>query len=401
MQRVAPPIQGRLSERETVAVLFGVLFLATVDNSLLISLLPRIELELGVAIQRLGWIFSAYALAAALSNLVVGPLTDRWGRIGFLRLAVMAFVALGIATYLSRGFEQLLILRTLNGAAGGAVSTCAVSLVGDAFPYRRRGRIMGMVLSAYFVALIVGVPGGVTVSEYWGWRSVFLANGGLALVLSIWLLRRFSLDRRPQPLPAAGLFTVYRKLLKGRQIWAALAVSFATSGATLSVLTFVSGLGITPRQISWLFLITGLAALVGSPLAGLWSDRLGKRTVFLVANTLMAFPLLFLTRVPWGWGLVTLFFVISLLVASRQTALQTLQTELIPDSRRGAFLGLRNGCSQLGIASSVFVAGQLYVGWGYAGVTVFAALLTLLASGLLLLAVTGPLGSGRANPHSI
>ena len=208
MQRVAPPIQGRLSERETVAVLFGVLFLATVDNSLLISLLPRIELELGVAIQRLGWIFSAYALAAALSNLVVGPLTDRWGRIGFLRLAVMAFVALGIATYLSRGFEQLLILRTLNGAAGGAVSTCAVSLVGDAFPYRRRGRIMGMVLSAYFVALIVGVPGGVTVAEYWGWRSVFLANGGLALVLSIWLLRRFSLDRRPQPLPPRG--SVYR-----------------------------------------------------------------------------------------------------------------------------------------------------------------------------------------------
>lgn len=401
MWKVIPPVQGRLSERETVVVLFGVLFLATVDNSLLISLLPRIELELGVPIQRLGWIFSAYALAAALFNLVVGPLTDRWGRIGFLRLAVGAFLVFGIATYLSRGFEQLLILRTLNGAAGGAVSTCAVALVGDAFPYRRRGRVMGTVLSAYFGALVLGVPVGVTVAEYWGWRSVFLANGGLALVLLIWLLRRFSLDLRPQPLPSAHILTVYRQLLKGWQIRGALAVSFATSGATLAVLTFVSGLGITPRQISWLFLITGLAALVGSPLAGLCSDRLGNRMVFLVTNTAMAFPLLVLARVPWGWGLVALFFLISLLVASRQTALQTLQTELISESRRGAFLGLRNGCSQLGISCSVFVAGQLYAGLGYAGVTVFAALLTLLASGLLFLAVTGPLGSGRADPYSV
>ncbi|HLV00141.1 MAG TPA: MFS transporter, partial [Acidobacteriota bacterium] len=68
-----------------LATLFGVLFLASVDNQLLIPLLPLLSDDLSVSLQRLGWLFSIYALSAALFNLFLGPLTDRYGRVIFLR----------------------------------------------------------------------------------------------------------------------------------------------------------------------------------------------------------------------------------------------------------------------------------------------------------------------------
>ena len=89
-----------------------------------------------------------------------------------------------------------------------------------------------------------------------------------------------------------------------------------------------------------------------------------------------------LTHLPWGILLTIGFFMISLSVVFRQTALHTLQTELIDSKERGSFMALRNSFSQLGISVSVFFAGYLYSSFGYGAVTALAAFLTLLASGI-------------------
>jgi putative MFS transporter len=161
-------------------------------------------------------------------------------------------------------------------------------------------------------------------------------------------------------------------------------------------LTFISeyldqSFGLSPLQISWLFMTAGVAAAVGSPISGWISDRFTKRKVFLAANTLLVVPLLALDRVGWGVPLIGLFFVISLCISFRQTALHTLQTELVQGGERGTFLALRNACSQLGISISVLVAGNLYSQVGYRGVTVWAALLTLFSSTILYFLIEEPM----------
>jgi len=171
--------------------------------------------------------------------------------------------------------------------------------------------------------------------------------------------------------------------------------SFGVSGATLAFLTFIPDylngqFGLQPVQISWLFVTAGVAAALASPVSGWLSDRFTKKKVFLVANTLLALPLLALNQLPWGGRLFGIFFLISLCVSFRQTALQTLQTELVLTERRGSFIALRNGCSQLGIAVSVLVSGTLYSTMGYGGVTAWAALLTLLSSLIFYWAVQEP-----------
>ncbi|MCH8320527.1 MAG: MFS transporter, partial [Acidobacteria bacterium] len=101
--------------------------------------------------------------------------------------------------------------------------------------------------------------------------------------------------------------------------------------------------------------------------------------------------LLTLDRLGWGIPLIGLFFLISLCISFRQTALQTLQTELVQGPERSSFLALRNASSQLGISISVLVAGNLYSQIGYRGVTMWAALLTLVSSTILYFLIEEPM----------
>jgi predicted MFS family arabinose efflux permease len=140
-------------------------------------------------------------------------------------------------------------------------------------------------------------------------------------------------------------------------------------------------------EIASVFLIAGVAAVVASPFGGWLSDRITKRKVFLVSNTLLVFPLLLVDRVEVGFQFLAVVFLVSLGIAFRQTALQTLQTGLISIENRGSFLALRNCFSQIGISVAVLVGGYLYATHGYRGVTVLAAGLTLLGSAVMFLLV--------------
>jgi len=210
-------------------VLFGTLFLASVDNQLLIPLLPRLSTEFGRTIAEMSWLFSVYALSAALFNLFFGPLTDRYGRVPFLRLGLALFGLLALLTARSGSYGDLFWLRAGNGLAAGLLSTCTASFIGDYFPYERRGRVMGIVLSSYFAALIFGVPLSSFVAQSWGWRTVFLLSSGIAVLLfaGSWLF----VPREPS-MPRRTLQQVrrsYASLLGDRTTGSALLVSFGIS----------------------------------------------------------------------------------------------------------------------------------------------------------------------------
>ncbi|HLV00619.1 MAG TPA: MFS transporter, partial [Acidobacteriota bacterium] len=303
------------------------------------------------------------------------------------------------------GFGELLWLRGGTGLLAGLLSTCTASFVGDFFPYHRRGSMMGAVLSSYFAALILGVPIGAWLAQAAGWRSVFLlsaATAGLILVASLLALPSDSQGRQLAP---RGASERYRELLKNRQALAALLVSFLVSGGTLSFLTYIAGhlnqaFALSPVEISSVFLIAGLASALASPLSGWFSDRWTKRAVFLWTNSALVIPLIALPYLDWDIPLFLLFFAIGLCIAFRQTALQTLQTQLAVLELRGSYLALRNTFSQLGISFSVFIAGFLYDGPGYTAVVLWAAALTLLASLLLYRWVEEPDPEGAVREYN-
>ena len=252
---------------------------------------------------------------------------------------------------------------------------------------------MGIVLSSYFAALILGLPLGTWIAEGWHWRTVFFCSGTLACAL---MLVSLGLPRQAASHRSEGVhFKIYLDFLRRGDTRAALVVSFVVAGGTLAFLVFLSNylnqsFGLSPFQISWVFLTAGIAAFLGSLISGWASDRWSKRRVFLVFNSLFALALLGIHQFAWGVALMLLFFFISLCVSFRQTALHTLQTELVSEQRRGAYLALRNSASQLGIAVFVLVAGSLNRQLGFGGVTALVALSAVASSLLFFRAIREP-----------
>jgi len=365
-----------------IPILFLALFLASVENQLLIPLLPLLSRQFAISMKVAGWLFSVYALSAAVFTFLLGSLLDRFGRVKFLTIGLALLTAASFFLSQASSIQQVFLLRAISGAASGLSSAAIAGLVGDYFPYERRGRVMGIILSSYFAALILGIPAGAWLAEEWNWRIPFFAfsfAAGLLFLLALTVLPQLKTYTNN---PALEQPRSYWEILSNLGPVSALFASLLISGGTVSFMAFMSvyldsNFGLSTVEISKIFLIAGLAAIVSSPFSGWMSDRFSKRGVFLVTNSFLAIPLLLITFLAWGWEYYLLLFLISVAVSFRQTALQTLQTELVPFHSRGSYLALRNCFSQLGISIATFFSAILYGSFGYMWVTIFSAVLMI------------------------
>lgn len=379
-----------------VVNLFLLLFLGLADNQMIAALLPTLTSSLHITISKAGLLVVVYSVTAAVSSFVSGTLSDHHGRRVFLLGGVTLFAIASAAASFSQTFPQLLGLRMLTGFAAGTISTCSIAYAGDGFPYEVRGKAIGLISSAYFIAPILGVPLAAQIASHFGWQKSFLFFACLAVAVfasSLTLEKdaplRFSDDKLRATMHS------FRTFLSRRDIVAALAVAFLVSGGLVGFLTYIgqwlnNHFGLSTGSIGWVFMLGGVVAVAGAPLGGILSDRWGKRNMSIASNVLLAVAI---GLVPlFSWGILLLVFVglTSLGAALRQGPLTALMTELVPTEQRGAFIALRNISSQCGIGSVVFVSGFLFEHHGYASVTTLCAIMTAVVAILLLTHIAEP-----------
>ena len=137
-------------------------------------------------------------------------------------------------------------------------------------------------------------------------------------------------------------------------------------------------------------MLGGVMALGSAPAGGIVSDRLGKRSVAIVSNVILAFAVAAIPFFSWGFWLLAVFSVASMGAAFRQGPLTALITELVPSTQRGAFIALRNIFSQTGIGTAAVVGGFLFERHGYAAVTTLCAAMTGVVALLLFTHIVEP-----------
>ena len=147
-------------------------------------------------------------------------------------------------------------------------------------------------------------------------------------------------------------------------------------------------------------MLGGLVAVGSAPLGGIISDRIGKRSVAIVSNIILALAVVLIPLFSWGFWLLAVFSVASLGAAFRQGPLTALITELVPSTQRGAFIALRNIFSQTGIGIAAFVGGLLYERHGYGAVTTLCAVMTGLVALLLATHIVEPQPTQRSQEKS-
>jgi predicted MFS family arabinose efflux permease len=370
-----------------MAILFLIFFLGNSDNQMVSPLLPLIAGEFNLDVGQVGGLMiTAYALAAATAALLIGPVSDKFGRRRFLLAASILFGVSVLSVFLIRDVRLLAAIRILTGFASGTFSTCSIAYVANYFPYERRGVAMSVVQAGYFAALVVGVPVASVLAQSRGWRTSFAFFGALALAAFFLVLFLLPEDRHSleQDLArrVARRFDNIRVVFETRERVAAIAAAFLVSAGFVGFFSYLgswlqNSLGLRTRDVGFFFIIVGVASLVGAFAAGPLSDRFGKRLVSIVSTILLAVMLFLIPRAGWGPVLFASFLTASLAFAFRQGPLQALATHLVPPRVQGAFVAVRNTGSQIGIAVSAATSGLLYKTYGYGAVGVFSAITTL------------------------
>ena len=380
-----------------IAGLFLLLFLGLADNQMIAALLPTLLGSLRVSVGMAGLLVAVYSLAAALASFVSGTLSDHYGRRRFLFLGVLLFAVSSWVASRAGNFQALLLARGLTGFAAGMLSTCSITYAADWFEYRVRGRALGLISSAYFAAPILGVPLAAQIADRYGWRRAFLFFAILALAVGAVSLGlpKDKLSSEPSSDKLRAVGRAFRSFLVRRDTAAALGIAFLVSGGLVGFLTYVgqwlnSGFGISTRTIGWVFMLGGVMALGSAPAGGIVSDRLGKRSVAIVSNVILALAVAAIPLFSWGFGLLAVFSVASMSAAFRQGPLTALITELVPSTQRGAFIALRNIFSQTGIGSAAILGGFLFERHGYAAVTTLCAAMTGVVALLLFTHIVEP-----------
>jgi predicted MFS family arabinose efflux permease len=371
-----------------IAVLFLVFFLGSSDNQMISPLLPLIAHEFGMREGEVGRVIGpAYALANATAALLIGPLSDRFGRRRFLLYASVLFGFSLSAVGLIADLRVLAGVRLFTGLAAGAFSTCSIAYVADYFPYKRRGVAMSVVQAGQFLALAAGVQVANNIAQWKGWRMSFVFFGVLSMGAFLAVLtllpedKHEMTDQYPSAIVARRFHNI-RLLFDNRERVAAIIAAFFVSGGFVGFFFYLGswlrqGLRFTTQEVNFAFLMVGVALLIGVFAAGPISDKLGKRGVSILSTIVLAFMLLIIPGLGRGVVLFITLMTAALAFAFRQGPLQALATELVPRRSRGTLVSARNTASQIGIAIATLTCGQLYDHMGYQAVGLFSGIVTL------------------------
>ncbi|MGO4448689.1 MDR family MFS transporter [Phyllobacterium sp. TAF24] len=162
--------------------LMAAMFMATLDNQIVSTALPTIVGEFG-QLERFAWIGSAYLLAISAVMPVYGKLGDLFGRKYVMISAIFIFTLGSVVCGLAISMNTLIAARVLQGLGGGGVMVSIFSVSADLFEPRERARYQSYLSLVFIASGAIGPVLGGTMSDLFGWRSIFLINLPIGLIV--------------------------------------------------------------------------------------------------------------------------------------------------------------------------------------------------------------------------
>ena len=162
-------------------ILALVQFTSIVDFMVVMPLGPVMIEELSIRADQFSMIVASYSISAGVAGLLASSIMDRFGR----KLAYMSlfagFLVGTLACGLTNSYATLVAARALTGAFGGILGGLGLTIVADVFPEEQRGRATGLLMSAFALASVVGVPVGLQLGDAFPLAGAVPGTGGPGL----------------------------------------------------------------------------------------------------------------------------------------------------------------------------------------------------------------------------
>lgn len=182
-----------LSQKEKVTIMIaviGAMFFAAVNQTIVGNALPKIIADLG-GLDYYSWVFTIYMLTSAITTILVGKLSDIYGRRPFILIGIFIFMIGAFLSGLSQDIIQLITYRGIQGLGAGMIMSTAFTAVGDLFAPRERGRWQGAMASVFGISSVFGPTLGGYIVDNLEWKWVFWVFLPLGIVEAILIWKLF------------------------------------------------------------------------------------------------------------------------------------------------------------------------------------------------------------------
>lgn len=256
--------------------------IGTFGLHVLLPALPAIATAMQVHAAAAQLLISLSLVAIAFGNLVIAPLSDRYGRRPVVLAGLGLFVTGSLAGIVAPSLHMLVLARIVQAFGGGAAMAVMRATIMDFFGPARAASAIAATATAILIAPMLAPTLGGLVIEWYDWRAVFALSGLLGGAVMLFAARKL-VETKPAD-PAAGpsprTLSSYRQLFRSRSYLTYLA--FGSSMMSM-IYTFVTGapyiaidvLGISPSRLGLLLFFPAVASFAGFLVASRVVNRIG------------------------------------------------------------------------------------------------------------------------------
>ncbi len=363
-----PPAAGFSPYQKFVVGLLAFLqFAVILDFMIMAPLGAMIMPALSISPKQFGLVVSAYAFSAGVSGFVTAGFADRFDRKKILMFFYAGFLVGTLWCGLAPTFELLLAARVFTGLFGGVIGSVVLAIATDLFEVSLRGRVMGLIQTAFAASQVLGLPIGLFLSNRWNWHAPFIVLAVLGLAgLAVISAKLKPVDGHlGKPQEHSPFMHLWHTITEPRHLLAFLTVTLLATGGFMlmpfSSAFLVHNLGIALAHLPTIYFFTGICTMVFGPLIGKAADQFGKFPVFLFGSLLSVVMVVVYTHMdttPLA-AVVLINVVMFVGIFSRMIPFQALSSQVPEPTKRGAYNAISASIQQVSGGIASLVAGHI------------------------------------------
>jgi AAHS family 4-hydroxybenzoate transporter-like MFS transporter len=424
-------INGRkLSGYQWLLLVLCFLIVATdgMDVAIMGFLAPDITKEWGISRAAFGVVMSAAPLGLAIGALLVGPMSDRFGRKKLLMVSVAWFGIMSLISAASTNVIELSALRFLTGLGLGAAMPNTTTLLSEYVPERSRSTLLAIMFTGFNLGSALVGFGAAAILPHYGWRMVLVAGGAIPLIclpFYLWLVpesvrflvvRKFPTDRIGRTLSrvvggsfaADQPFTISEPSVTGSQpgkvllsgtyrkttlsLWGTyfmgLLVIYLLSGW---LPTLIKDAGLPIERAANITALFQLGGTVGALVVGYFMDRMSPNKVIGFSYVAGAVFILLVASGSVTSGMFAAYVLLAgFCMSGAQTGMNAFAPSCYPTVVRATGVSWMQGIGRFGSILGSFAGGLLLsLGWSFSSVLAVLAIPATLAAIIIVLSTYG------------
>ncbi|MCD8553369.1 MFS transporter [Seleniivibrio sp.] len=276
--------------KNLIVLLLGLAgFVVTADNWVVAPILPAISQSFGIDVGSSGLLVSAYMLPFGVFQIIMGPLSDRYGKKQVLTLSIITFtIATGLCA-LGTNLTNLAFIRALTGVFASSLMPISIALIGDMFPMHERQKAISTFMGIAYLGQGLSMIIGGSIAYLFSWRGVFAVYAVFSLIPTLLFIKLYKTIPSEKN-PKSEMFRPYLRMISKYEYVSLLGIVFLEGMFIIGSFSYVGAF--ISEVFNFNYLKIGLI-MTGFGVMTLAGGRAGSKAVKTTgAKNMVAFGLL-------------------------------------------------------------------------------------------------------------